>query len=340
MMQVTVSVPGKVMLAGEYAVLNGGSTLSATISGAMTIILKGTGAPGTKITSSIWPDDVHLAASAQLDDFAQDPLCQSIIAGRKQYGINVNEVSVASDLDLRHGVGTSSAIRLGILLGMRALAGKDEQGSEWAAARTALNLQKMSQPDASGYDIATQLIGGLVRLDFEPRVDTVRWFAKSEQLAEPACTGPKEKLHVFVGGKGAPTAQVMKNTLQWMRQNDLQQEILLASERLVSAMNLAFFHNDGKHEAALYAAMGQFRQLFSSAPDFPQNIANKIATCTGCDKHWSFKTTGAGGEDAILVAGRSENLRQVFDLLTDCGWHPMPYTFSPIGTTVEVKEWI
>jgi mevalonate kinase len=338
MIEARLTVPGKIMLAGEYAVLQGGSTLSSTISGALTVKVRGTAGKETTVSSDIWKADRTLSYLANIDDFSQEPLCQAIFAGGELFDVKPESVSVSSNLDLRHGVGTSSAVRLGVLMAMRAISSRRDDIDDWEVARTALNLQRNSQPDASGYDIATQLIGGLLRLDFGPVRPEPRWFSRSDKLSTQCIRALKQKVHIFVGGTGAPTSAVMKTTLAWINQQQLHQEIFHSSERLVHAFEAAFQDDTAAADRKLFEEMGNFRQIFTSCPDFPLKIAESIAACKNCDKTWSFKTTGAGGEDALLIAGSTTELHEVFTVLEQNGWYPMPYEFSDSGVIITVGE--
>jgi mevalonate kinase len=326
------------MLAGEYAVLQGGTTLSTTISGALTVDVIGPHDKATKVSSSIWQEEITLDETARADDYSQEPLCQSILAGREFFNTNVASVRVSSNLDMRHGVGTSSALRLGVLLGMRAVSRQERVHSDWEIARWALDLQRKSQPDASGYDIATQLIGGLLHLEFGAIRQEPQWFSRSEKLGDKYVRGLHDKVHFFVGGHGAPTGPVMKNTLAWINQLDLHQEIFNCSERLVTAFEGALPCDRSADDRVLFEEMGKFRRIFASSPDFPRRIAEQISACKDCDKTWSFKTTGAGGEDALLLAGKKADLREAFAVLKLNGWYPMPYEYTNQGVTLTVRE--
>ena len=338
MQRAQVSIPGKVMLAGEYAVLQGGATLSTTISGALTVEVTYGNTGETRVSSDIWLDDITLLATARVEDYQHDPLCQAILAGRKLYNVNADCVKVTSNLDVRHGVGTSSAIRLGVLMGMQAISNPAIPSDRWEIARAALDLQRHSQPDASGYDFATQLNGGLLRLEFGSNRSEPKWFSQIEQLGQEARDRLTTKVHLFVGGKGAPTARVMQTTLQWIADNDLDQEIYAGSERLVTAFEAALREDSLAHDQLLFAQMGNFRKIFTASPEFPRNIADKVSACKNCDRSWSFKTTGAGGEDALLVAGKNEDLGEVFAILEGNGWQPMPYEFTDQGAVLSLVE--
>jgi hypothetical protein len=103
----------------------------------------------------------------------------------------------------------------------------------------------------------------------------------------------------------------------------LQRSILAALDGLDT--------DDAKTISDLATAAGAQRRFLSESPHFPKSLAAQLAALPGCDQTWSFKTTGAGGEDALLVFGRSSDISAADRTLRSLGWHPMPASFTGNG---------
>ncbi|RZA16785.1 MAG: hypothetical protein EOP10_23960, partial [Proteobacteria bacterium] len=151
-----VSVPGKIMLAGEYAVLKGGRSLSSAVDAFLTLTIEPSEQKGVWVESNLWPEPRLLTPQPQ-----NEPLLDSL---QRLLSHNVR-VSVTSELDVSYGLGSSSAIRLAAHLATHAFEQKTINLSfdeRWQAAREAWHAQRTQQGFASGYDLVTQLQGGYV----------------------------------------------------------------------------------------------------------------------------------------------------------------------------------
>jgi mevalonate kinase len=326
---VEVSVPGKIMLAGEYAVLHGSSTLSATIGATLRAkILPTDKNSGWNIDSNLWNETVHLKAEDDID--SPSPLTESVKLGRNTFQTFNGNLSITSELDCTYGVGSSSALRLAVLFAMREYSQFKETVSDLEIGQLVVDLQKKNQPMASGYDVATQMIGGLIKLDFSSPLSksTNTWYKNSETFNDHKFDNMKSIVHVYVGGSGAPTGGTMQRTLQWLEENKLINQVIETSNNLVEQFICCFRDLTQQNVISLFQAIKKNRALFESCADFPKNIAKQLLELDGCDQTWSFKTTGAGGEDALLLIGKKEDLYQADSLLKSINWLPIPYKFS------------
>ncbi len=221
---VTVRVPGKVMLAGEYSVLKGETALAVTVDQHLFVRLQDRMADGRcLVASNLWP----AARSVGLEDQANpDPLVAAVARGMALYHVQDVALRIDSELDVRHGLGSSSALRLGVLLAMedvaRSRAGKPAERPRaelWDIGREAVLLQRQAQAQASGYDVAIQLAGGmaLIKPDLSSAGPAAArdWPGDFTPLPHAALNELGKVAHLFVGGAGAPTTSVMQTTLAW-----------------------------------------------------------------------------------------------------------------------------
>ena len=331
MKQIEVFIPGKVMLAGEYAVLRGGHALAAALNCGMMIRVEWDDeAAEWEIHSNLWSEPKIIS-----DDHTPqtDMLCRAVQFAAKKAGMHGGKVYVSSDIDIKHGIGSSSALRLGICGAFLALKqGPDPQrsgGIPIEAIHSAWQLQCEGQGIASGYDIASQYAGGLVEFSFEFHDNKWKphWFRHS-------LDGLSEIVHVFVGGQGAPTASTTHTTSSWLDGANRIDKLIETSETLVDAFNLAIQWPEPSNLKRLMRSCGMMRKLFVGSPHFPNELAESLSAVPGLDKTWSWKTTGAGGEDAILLLGTTEEIRSAVSKLWEIGWHRLESGFTAKGSQV------
>lgn len=340
--EVTVKVPGKVMLAGEYTVLGGSPALAVTIDKHLAVRAR-LAVPGfgLSVGSELWPEPKQVG---EADDRTPgvEPLVAAVARGARLFDLKDVALRVDSELVISHGVGSSSALRLATLLAMEELqrlstgAAKARARTDlWPTARHAFDLQLEAQGQASGYDIATQLLGGLVRFRRGPTATA--WPAEAIRLDDRAHAAMTRVVHVFVGGTGAPTTQLMGSTSAWLAESDRLARLGVATERLLQAFDQTFAATDPtstdnlKH---LTAAVGGHRQSLVGSPGYPTKLAAALATTEGLDESWSFKTTGAGGEDALLVVGALASVQAAETTLRRLGWKRLAAGYDTVGARI------
>ncbi len=330
------------MLAGEYSVLGGGRALAVTLSRALDVKVVDRPAFGRVIMveSNLWPTPARVEAGVDPSEYRDEPLLEAVARGIELYGVAGAEVKVGSELDVSFGIGSSSALRLAVLVAMEDFA-RMKKGEPtlappglWAAAREAFRLQRNAQKQASGYDIATQLVGGLAL--FTPSREIDEWPGSCAPLGMAApLASLSELVHIYVGGRGAPTGHVTTETLAWLSERGLLHRVASATDDLIEDFHLALeAPSDGRRRGALARAVGTHRRIFGASPYFPHALAAALEALPACDGQWSFKTTGAGGEDALLLVGREEDAAPAAALLEAAGWHKLASPFALKGTEI------
>ena len=186
-------------------------------------------------------------------------------------------------------------------------------------------MQRTTQPDASGYDIMTQVYGGLLWM--VPQTGEVRKLDAHGSRFE-------SYFEVWAGGKGAPTGPTMHDTIAWLGQEDRWMELESFSSQMVAS--LVDFFTSNLPVAAMLREMGNYRQFFSGGPHFPIQLRKKLEELAGLDQTWSYKTTGAGGEDSLLLVGPRDATQPARECLQRLGWHPLPGKLGVVG--IERKD--
>jgi len=334
--RIAATIPGKIMLCGEYAVLSGGRALASTVSYNMRAVLEAkenAGAAEWTLHSDLWDEPRTIHTESDFDAAAQsfEPFEQVVRQGASKCDRSLSgSVTVQSDLDPRLGMGSSSALRLGVLSTMSMLGGSTFDC--WTVARQAHELQRVCQGRSSGYDSATQLLGGLVQFQC---TDEQHWPGNVSKLS-----GATEVLNRFVricaGGSGSVTGAAVGSVSSWLSSRNLWGELANASEQLVNAfLELVQSPSESRVDHLLQCIKAH-RKLFSSSPNFPHAIFSQLSQHEGFDETWTAKTTGAGGEDSILIVGTESGLKQAENAISAVNWHVLPARFIESGLNVEV----
>jgi hypothetical protein len=328
---VEVYIPGKIMLAGEYAVLRGGHSLAATVSCGMTVEASwDPKAASWSIESDIWSEPRVVA-----DDHTPqtDILCRAVQFAARKTSLHGGTLRVSSEIAIKDGIGSSSALRLGVCAAFLALRDHLNPSLSQEAAQSAWQLQCEGQGVASGYDIICQQQGGLVEFSFEYENNKwkPRWFKHDLEASN-------QIVHIFTGGNGAPTTPTIQTTSSWLEGANRFERLIDASETLVDMLNQAIKWPDAISLRRLYAACGTVRQLFAGNPTFPTAVAERLAEVPGMDSDWSWKTTGAGGEDAIILLGTNLQISAAAQALESLGWHKAAFHLANVGMMIKIQD--
>lgn len=350
---IVARVPAKVMLAGEYAVLAGESALSVALDCWLTARLTFSNEPGIRVSSNLWPAPQHISLHEHPHELRGTPLLHAVSEAAKHYGIDHAHLSIDSTIDVSHGIGSSSALRLAVTMVMAeahrrgtatgptaatpaVIAGVKSDpfwDPSWGAARLAVALQREAQGSASGYDVATQLVGGLVA--FTGCDELAHWPSKVERFSPLQLQRLSKLVRVYVGGEGSPTAPLLKTTRAWLAAQGVWNQFVDTSRGLVAGFLQALSPTaDDTDRKRLYHACAAHRTLLHRAAGFPRAIDAALAHVRGLDESFSWKTTGAGGEDAILLIGPAGELKRADAALRQLGRRPLDCMFTDSGAIV------
>ncbi|HEV7666982.1 MAG TPA: hypothetical protein VGS22_00535 [Thermoanaerobaculia bacterium] len=191
MRSVRVSVPGKLILIGEHAVVYGRPALAAAIDRRLFVTLRPTGSGGVSLTlpgiahaeQTSWDAiaehaERSLSAWARFDgepnaDFAAVRGTEAahlvkvaLGAALSRSGLSPRElpgatIDVTSDLPVGSGFGSSAAAAVGVLAAFEAAMGSASAGRE-ALLAAALDVERCQHGRPSGIDTETVVRGGLV----------------------------------------------------------------------------------------------------------------------------------------------------------------------------------
>ncbi len=321
------------MLCGEYHVLTrGAQALAFALVAYLEIYVRyGTAARQSLLLhSNLWEMPRRVDAQTGHDSMLVATVGALMPPGKHR----IEEIRINSQLHPSYGFGSSSALRLGLvyIAYLQTCGGSllVPQAKRWQLARQAFALQKKSQQLASGYDVATQLVGGIVTY----RSEGGEWPPSPNVQSLPAHTEKnarsnlKNCVHLFVGGRGTNTRTVTHATQNWLA-TQRQLPLAVVSDRLRCAF-LGTLH-DLHNLPTLIAATAQWREWFASSPHFPRRVDTALHGVHGRDREWSWKTSGAGGEDALIVIGLQQNITAVTARLAALGWQRYHYNIATHG---------
>ena len=284
-----LSVPGNLLLLGEYAVVEtGGLGIALAIEPRVSATARGTAAASLIGISSggetRWPGDGGLLSAIVSSVTA-------LLAGRGVRELPPAEVRIDSR-SLRKGYGSSAAVAVAASAMLLVLAGLEGDDLVFATSHAALTAHRAFQGGrGSGYDVAASLHGGI---------------GLFEGGEEPAWTpvpldwiGP---LAVFGGRSPVATSGAVATYQEWKRSDPAAaSDFLAASNRAVAGFASAQGWGEAApwFEAARALGLELGRAIGVSARIKPPEA-------WGGDRGGLYKAVGAGNELGVLAGAQGE----------------------------------
>ena len=312
-MNKVVSSPAKLILFGEWAVMNGSVGIAAAVDGEMKISWK---APQTKRDDpayllrsqegmtplmALWDPAKPLDQQSQVPDFfktsiqlAQHTLLSPHAAPAYLGG---GEFQFQRSWPVPYGLGSSSAIAACFC--ELAFEGKSLM-QKWQAGRLA--LQKTQSPRASGLDLAAQLKGGVVYL-------------KNHEPRGIAIDIPKE-IFVLHGGEKA-------DTTDWITNKNPDAGSV---QKMGTSAEAFLEHRDW------IKAMDEHATAQENMDIWPQNLRKLRDEWLKAKKVVSMKSCGAGGGDAWMAWIDPDNAEALTQESHERGFTLKRYDVSAQGT--------
>ncbi|MEO5813492.1 MAG: hypothetical protein ABIU96_00555 [Rhodanobacter sp.] len=340
-MDVVASAPGKLVLTGEYAVLEGAPAIVLALDRRARVVLRDNAGTGYVIDA---PDLGFHDVSGHLDD--QQHFCWSGVSGfdAKRLALVASVLESATldgvlpgfhavldthalfssaDAKRKLGLGSSAALAVALAGAICARAGRRVP----AAERLIAAHRRMQGGRGSGLDIAASLTGGAIvyRLrDEQPQITPVRW--------------PDGLLFACVwSGKAASTGVFLRDLAVWRERAPARYTALLGELALCAdAAAEAFAGNmsGALLEAIAAYAAGLERLGAASGLDIVSAEHRVLATiAAGCGV--IYKTCGAGGGDiGIALGADAERLRAFRQRVVQAGLQTLDVQLEPHGLQV------
>lgn len=341
------SAPGKLMIAGEYSVLSpGGGAVAMAVGRRLEVTVEP--APEDRVMSeALGLVACPLEADPRLAFVAQALRVVRAAASGGPLSIEVRgDAGQVDGRGVKLGLGSSAAVTVATVAA--ALAERGHETSTNTLFRLAALAHARAQGRAgSGYDIATQTVGGLV-LVRPPRPDRLSDLADAripslvrEDWPELTLTrAPWPQGLRFAAcwvGTGAATPRMMARTDAARERAPERWERLLGAMR-TSADEVARALASGEVERVLGSLEGAERALRAWDEELDLGVvtaavrrAGDLANESGC----VGRTSGAGGGDCVLAfaedSGRLDAARAAW---TRAGLVPIDLALDEMGTVV------
>lgn len=283
---ITLSAPGKLMISGEYVVLDGVEALVAAVDRRLVAVASRTpidGSPGRGVGS---PEGPGLPPEALL---ARQHAEEALGATDMQLTIDASALRSA---DRKLGLGSSSAASAAAAGAVVASHGGDVASERRSILEWALRGHRAIAPQGSGADVAAATLGGLVRFE--------RARAEEAQVVE----WPEDlRVEVVWTGKPARTSELVAK-VRALRERDpagyraVATPLRDAAGALLDAVLAGDAARTAEAADAHGAAMGALGEA-SDAPIVTPLLAEaaRLARAHG----GGAKPSGAGGGDVALA---------------------------------------
>lgn len=292
------------MLLGEYAALDGAPALALGLSARLSVTLE-------RSAGGLWIDSpaIDLRGArwlrAALDGPAPLPRLERLWAALAAVAPSGGlRVTLSDGLPPRWGLGSSSALALAVVAAGHALTGGPLEPAElW---RLAHGLGRRAQGGlASGYDVATQLAGGLVsfRWDGAPRIARV---GRPALLGAPWVVGWT--------GRAAPTGEWLRRVRPTRSQR----------ERIGALAERGLEHAAAGDLGALAGDLDEGHRQLRGLGAVPPDIDEACLRLAADPAVRGARLAGAGGGDCVVALAWDRGAGQA--ALRRAGLEPLPVT--------------
>lgn len=297
-MTITVSAPGKLMIAGEYAVLDGAEAIVAAVGrrAIASLVTRPSGEPSNN--SSTLP----------MEALATRMIAESRVGAQKGV-IEIDTSQLRSNKDgtvQKLGLGSSAAAAAAVAGAIYASAGRDvsDPAVRKELLEVALDGHRSIAPDGSGADVAASVLGGFVRF---------RRLGKSVETH--ALTWPTPiPLVVVWTGHAVRTSDMLTAVGALAKRDPAQHRACMAglgreSEQLVSSVISGDVSGVIDGLDSYGAAMGALGEAAGIAilDETTKDIRMLARSCGG-----AAKPSGAGGGDVVVAGFRGVNEAATF----------------------------
>lgn len=335
MIDIRVSAPGKIVLCGEYVVLDGASALGVALNRRALVKIHENSASHHRVTSPGYADGTFSFTVNKQSEFVwkQDAAVIPDFSLLEQIW-RASGVSPSTMLDLvldtqpfvdstgshKLGLGSSAALTVGL---SAALAGLQQQGVDLDAMITA--HRQFQNGRGSGIDIATVQCGGVVeyRMGSTAQVRSHTWPSGLEYT-------------ILWSGTAASTSRQLERFGASADHPESRERLAIASTNIVTAWPAA----DAEQIVDLFAGYTVALGEFNAAHDLGIFNAGHAELVILAGKHGAvYKPCGAGGGDVGIVL--STNTLSIKGFVNDAmamGFQPLDLRIDDVGLALDAAE--
>lgn len=316
-MQITISVPGKLMLFGEHAVVFGHNSLVTSVSQRLTTVVEFSNDDNLILTHKDISNDNYRKSIYELGDGEISKEARFVEISTKNFFQKIGKkkgvkISTQCPFSKKYGFGSSAGVTVGVIAGLAKLFevpfGKKELFD--LSYKTVLEVQGKG----SGFDVAAAIYGGTI------------YFTTGGKIIEPLEV-TRIPLIVAYSGIKADTVQMIEKVMKIDNREQIFQEIETITNKARDAMLTKNWEGLG---SLMNLNQNLLVKLGVSIPKLDLMI--KAANGAGA---WGAKLSGAGGGDCMICIAPEEKKAQVEKAITDAGGEVVRVDTGVDGTRIE-----
>ncbi len=349
MIQTSASAPGKLVLLGEYAVLEGAPALAVAIDRRARVSLRGR-EDGRVVVRAPQVDHAHVEGKVNADgDLSWD--CETASAQRLQLITHlwqalsaerlVTNLYAGFDLDIdtdgfvleavnrrsKLGLGSSAALTVALASAWVAASGQKallDDRARWLEQLLRWHSD-WQHGRGSGIDIATSLLGGMQIYQ--------RGGVKTSLRLEAIAGLPTGVHCLFVwSGQSVSTASSLEHLAQWRKVQPDAYATHMARLADASTHAIAALGGDAASFVAGVADFSAALKVFAQASGLEIFSADQLRLAQLASEHGAaFKPCGAGGDIGMVVSDCVERLDLLRRSIIAAGLHPISLDMATEG---------
>ena len=308
---VAASAPGKLMLFGEYAVLEGHRALAMCVDRRIRCSVRRGGARLRLEAPGVFEPCIDLPAVTLRSSACPDPrlaLLWPVLRRHLEVGA---ELRFEAEFPPVWGLGSSSA---STLAAAAALAGVSPD--RFTEARDA---QRALQGAASGYDVATQLLGGYVAYRDGDPAEMIRVQPGAEPDWIVAWSGAKAKTGAMIGR---------------VRERFPVGSTVYAAIGALAELGITLLRTGDL--SGLGEALDEGQALLASLGAVPDELGARVREIQGAAGVLGARLSGAGGGDCVLILAGDR--AAALEAVRRAGLEPLPLAPEPLGLSMHNRS--
>lgn len=347
---VKTSVPGKTLISGEYSILEGSNGLSFAVDKRLNCYVSYS--KGIKIKSNfcnfeeIYKNYNDIKIKNDKFDILRNAVHKALINN----DLNNVSIEINSEIDPSYGIGSSSALIISIISSLRIYKEIIKKGDKFknkdlmslekylSDAKVGFNWQRENQKRASGYDFLTEVVGGFVAFESGIVHKKDIWLYEFNHIN--TVYDKNKYFRLYVGGKGAPTTSTTNRTYAQLKEKNLFISLKKINDKITNETTKFINNYEIKINNFLYIIKDTFKEHLNIISEtdgkLPEKWVSHIISLEGFEKSFNFKSTGAGGEDALLFIGDFDSVPNLDSDLKKIGLHRLDCSIACEGIYSEI----